>query len=126
MFQIVRTSLEQVWTKDEDNGGAADDACPLPEGSSVSPLVVLVFILLDRVHNGSTSLLSFFRTVGSLCLARTWWWWSRLRNATSIFGQWFGASRCQSRECSGCDHGRRQEGTDGKRHIDLRFLGVSM
>jgi hypothetical protein len=47
MFQIVRTSLEQVWTKDEDNGGAADDACPLPESSSISPLVVLIFILLD-------------------------------------------------------------------------------
>jgi hypothetical protein len=86
MFQVVRTSLEQVWTKNEDNGSAADDACPLPESSSISPLVVFVFVLFDGVHDSSTSLLSLFWTVGSLCLARTWWWWSRLRDATSVFG----------------------------------------
>jgi hypothetical protein len=89
MIPVLLTSLEQVWSGDEKNGSAADDAGPLPEGRPVSPLVVLLFVLLDNIFESFASLRSLFVAVGSLYLARTWWWRSRLRNATSVFGERF-------------------------------------
>jgi hypothetical protein len=91
MITILRTSFEQVWSGDEENGSAADDACPLPESGPVSPLVVLLLVLLDNIFEGLASLGSLFVAVGSLYLTGTWWWRSRLRNATSVFGERFGA-----------------------------------
>ena len=119
-----RTYLEQVWSDDEKNGSETDDGKPLPGSRVVSPFVVLLFIFLNNVVESFASLGSVLGGVGSLCLAGTWWRWSRLRNATSVFGQRFSVSRCQSQghTTRGYAHGHRSP-DDSKRHVDFRLFG---
>lgn len=80
-----RTSFVQVWSGNEDERSADDDGSPLESERSISLLVVLVPVFLNRVHDGLASLLSLFLSIGSLCLAGTWRWRSGLWNATSVF-----------------------------------------
>lgn len=84
-FFAEENSLVQVWSQENDKGSADDDGSPLESKRSVSFLVVLIPVFLNRVHDGFAGLLSLFLGVGGLCLAGTWWWRSGLGNATRVF-----------------------------------------